>query len=287
MSLKLILAVAGGGDDDHETLAFAASLAAQHNSVVEILPAYPDTSIDMITLGLTLGASLSAQAIAELTAAEHELHTRIETAARRAADEADVAFGGSEGAPRMVVLERGLRPALALSRALVLADLVVIGQAYLKDAGRDGELLAQALLQHRAPVLVARGAADGLAGPAAIAWDGSPQAGRAVQRSLPLLAMASGLYVIQCISGLDPTAADPDISRLNAYLKLHGVGGGERLTVEGEAEGGALLAAARARNVTMLVAGAYGHSRMREAMFGGATRAFLGDVDGPSLLLSH
>jgi nucleotide-binding universal stress UspA family protein len=38
---------------------------------------------------------------------------------------------------------------------------------------------------------------------------------------------------------------------------------------------------------TLLVAGAWGHSRLREAVFGGATRTFLACKDGPSLLLAH
>jgi nucleotide-binding universal stress UspA family protein len=35
-----------------------------------------------------------------------------------------------------------------------------------------------------------------------------------------------------------------------------------------------------------MVAGAYGHARLREAVFGGVTRAML-LADGPSLLLAH
>ena len=286
MSLKHIVAIAAGGSEDAETLAFAADIAAQHDALVDILPVYPDTAIDMITLGMTLGATLSQQAIEELAAAERELQTRIETTARSAANAADVVFGPGEGAPRMVLMGRGLRPALALARGVTLADLVIIGQGYLTGAGRGGELLSQAMLQHRAPTLIARGRPEAMT-TAAIAWDGSGHAGRAVKAALPLLAMAREIHILQCVSSLDPTAADPDIDLLNDYLKLHGVGQGVQTLIEGASEGPALLAAAQGKQAGLLVAGAYGHSRLREAVFGGATRAFLGAEKGPSLLLAH
>ncbi|MBW8304444.1 MAG: universal stress protein, partial [Brevundimonas sp.] len=199
---------------------------------------------------------------------------------------ADLAFGGGEGGPRLSVLTRGLRPALALSRHAALADLVVIAQDGL-EIGAVEELLGQALIGDRAPVLIARGDPDRLSGPAAIAWDGSPQAGRAVRAALPLLAMASAIYVLQCVNSLDRQATDPDIDLLNAYLKLHGVGAGVATLVEGGDEGATLIAAAEGKQAGLFVAGAWGHSRLRETVFGGATRSFLGRKDGPSLLLAH
>ncbi len=286
MSLKRILALASGGAGDPSTLAFAAYLAAQHDAVVEVVPIYPDSAADLIALGITLGATLSSDAVQQLTDAEQGLQDRIESAARHAANEADVVFGPGEGAPRMTVLGRDLMPTVALSRQAALADVVVIAQDGL-EAPTAHDLLGQALLNDRTPVLIARGSPDRLAGPAAIAWDGSAQAGRAVKAALPLLAMASAIHVLQCVSSLDRQTADPDIDPLNAYLKLHGVGEGVATLVEGADEGVALIAAAEGKQAGLLVAGAWGHSRMRETVFGGATRSFLRRKDGPSLLLAH
>ncbi len=286
MSLKRILALAAGGSGDTAALAVAAWLAGQHDAVVEVVPVYPDSAIDMIALGMTLGATLSREAIEELAAAERSLQDRIESAARGAAEAADVVYGAGEGAPRLSVLTRGLRPALALSRHAALADLLVVGREGL-ESGPVDELLGQALLADRAPVLIARGDPDRLSGPAAIAWDGSPQAGRAVRAALPLLAMASAIHVLQCVNSLDRQATDPDIDLLNAYLKLHGVGAGVTTLLEGGDEGATLIAAAEGKQAGLFVAGAWGHSRVRETVFGGATRSFLGRKDGPSLLLAH
>lgn len=286
MSLKRILVLAAGGAGDDQALAFGASIAAQHVAQAEVVPVYEESAADMIALGMALGATLSRDAVEELAAAERTLQTRIEDAARRAANEADVVYGAGEGAPRLSVLTRGLRPALAVSRSAALADLVVLSRQA-AGGGPVRELLGQLLLADRAPVLVARGDPDRLAGPAVIAWDGSPQAGRAVRAALPLLAMASAIHVVQCVSGLDRLATEPDIDLLNAYLKLHGVGQGSPTLVEGEDEGAALMAAAEGKEAGLFVAGAWGHSRVRETVFGGATRSFLRHDNGPSLLLAH
>lgn len=286
MSIKSILALASGGPGDATALAFAAALASQHDAVVRCLPIYPDAAADMIALGMTLGATLSQQMLEEMTAAERQILSRIEQAARSAANEADVVFGVGEGAPRFSVLTRGLRPALALAQEAPLSDMTVIAHRE-AQSGMGRDLLARALLADRSAVLVARGDPQALSGAATIAWDGSAQAGRAVRAALPLLALASSTHILRCVSGLDPAAADPDVDRLNRYLKLHGVGEGVVTNVEGEDEGLALLAGAKAKQAGLLIAGAWGHSRLRELAFGGATRSFLHPADGPSLVLAH
>lgn len=286
MSLKHLIAIAAGGPGDVQGLGVAAGLARQHDGAVEVLPVYPDSTADMIALGMTLGATMSRETIEELAAAEGEIHNRVEAAAKAAAAAAEIVFGAGGGAPRMSVMVRGLRPPLMLTRAAPLSDLVIFGQGHLEQP-QARDMFDQCLLGERVPVMVARLDADALSGPAAIAWDGSAQAGRAVRAALPLLAMASEILILQCVTGLDQEATDPDISLLNAYLGLHGIGAGTPVRVEGADEGAALLATAKGRMATLLIAGAWGHSRLREAVFGGATRTFLGCKDGPNLLLAH
>ena len=41
------------------------------------------------------------------------------------------------------------------------------------------------------------------------------------------------------------------------------------------------------KGADLIVAGAYGHSRLREFVFGGVTKSLLRAIDGPSLLLAH
>lgn len=286
MSLKHILAIGAGGDGDDQALNLACSLARQYDGVVEVVPVYPDSTADMIALGITLGATLSPEAVEQLAAAERALQLRIEEAAHVAANGADIAFGPGHAGAHLSVLGRSLRPALTLSRHSALADLVVFGQGHL-DQGPSREVFDQSLLVDRAAVLIARHGADSLSGPAMIAWDGSAQAGRAVKAALPLLASAGEILILQCVTGLSRRGTDPDIDPLNAYLRRHGVGEGSAVLVEGEDEGTALMATAEARKAGLFIAGAWGHSRLREAVFGGATRSFLRRKHGPNLLLSH
>lgn len=76
---------------------------------------------------------------------------------------------------------------------------------------------------------------------------------------------------------LDRNAAAPDSDRLNTYPRLHGVG---------EGMVSLLIAAAKSKAAILAVAGAWGHSRLGEAAFGAAARAFLNGEDGPNLLLA-
>lgn len=116
-------------------------------------------------------------------------------------------------------------------------------------------------------------------GHAMIAWNDSTEAARAVADSLPLLARASQVTV----------AATDDMSGmadLFHYLRCHGIEASPyRLAPESDpAE--ALLRAVRASTAGMLIAGCYGHARVRELMFGGTTRSLLQHANVP-LLMSH
>ena len=83
------------------------------------------------------------------------------------------------------------------------------------------------------------------------------------------------------------TDADPAFGPLREYLKLHGVVGVERVELPEGPEGETLLRTACSLHASILVAGAYGHTRLREAVFGGATRTFIEATNSPSLLLAH
>lgn len=285
MTYKMIVALADGGEGDAETLAFAAWLAARHGATARVLPVFPDAAVDLVALGLTVGAALPQSTFDALADAAADLERRIAQTGRKACEAVDLAFGPGAG-PRMVIAERDRRPWLALSRAVVLADLLVIGQGFLRDRRAEG-LLAEGLLHLRTPVLIGRGDPERLAGAVAVAWDGSPQAGRAVRAAQPLLAGAARRLFLQNPDGLENPDTEPGFAPLLAYLEAHGIPAGETVSVRGGPEGEALVQAAQKEGAGLLAAGAYGHSRAREAVFGGATRAFLGARDGPSLLLAH
>ena len=171
------------------------------------------------------------------------------------------------------------------------ADLVVIG-------GRDGAvsrsladaLIDGALFDSGRPSLIvpAGGAGATIGAKPLIAWDGGPQAARAAREALPFLAEAAEVRV--CVAktyfGMARHGDEPgaDVAR---WLAGHGL----KVTVEvvdpGDASVAATLAErARAAGCDMIVMGGFGHSRLRESIFGGVTTELLDKPPMP-LLLAH
>jgi nucleotide-binding universal stress UspA family protein len=108
-----------------------------------------------------------------------------------------------------------------------------------------------------------------------------------VKAALPLLQMASGVFVLQNIEDApkDADAANPD--RLTSYLDQHDVANVATRPARGERVAPSLLAAARADQCELLVAGAYGRPRLYELVLGGTTRALTDAVEPPHVLLAH
>ncbi len=170
----------------------------------------------------------------------------------------------------------------ALSMQSRVSDVVVFDN----DAARGRGPLAQAFQQivaaEQRPTLVAR---PGLAvgGLAAVAWDGGKEASRAMRTALPLLQKASQVTIISCCTS---SQRDFNPGLLQTFLAARGVKADIQLIDAGGEVGPKLLGAAKAMAASLFVAGAYGHPRLQEFIFGGATKAFL-TGEGPSLFLSH
>jgi len=179
-------------------------------------------------------------------------------------------------------------PWSTLLRELPLADFVVVAASRAGGVGSFSGPLGESLMEARAPVFVARNDKPAAGRPAVVAWDGSLGAGRAVRAALPLLKDASRVAILQHVDEIDVDAgsrADP--ARLTSYLAAHDVAVDRVIQTHGRNIGAALLEAADDYGAALLVAGAYGHARLREALFGGATRAFLAARTGPHLFLAH
>ena len=121
-----------------------------------------------------------------------------------------------------------------------------------------------------------------------VAYDGGPQATRALHRAVPLLRAAKEVIVLNGC----PVSSTTGLRHLplldaGAYLARSGVEARiERFDDGGRDTGPALLAAARAAGAECIVMGAWGHSRIAQLVLGGATRQLLQHADVP-LFLSH
>ena len=177
--------------------------------------------------------------------------------------------------------------ALDLARC---ADLVLISRLERGSSITDPDMtLEQLMFDSGRPVLVVpkdyRGRHTGQR--IVIAWNGTLEASRAVFDSLPLLLAASGGNIrIICPPAPDKGPSQlPQGTDLAAALARHGIE-----TVVGPLPdhlfdaGSDILAQCTEFDADLLVMGAYGHSRVREYVFGGTTETVLNDARIPILI---
>ena len=179
-------------------------------------------------------------------------------------------------------------PARLLGDHSWLSDLVVVS-----SPGKDWKprfeappAAADVAVRSRAPVLIMPDGSRGFdcTGPAAIAWNGSPESCVAIRAALPILRQASAVHLltVEEADGYEfpPIEAAAYLSRQGIENELHELKQGSAPISD------ALLDAAAAQQATCLVMGAFGHSRLRENILGGVTRGMLQKATLP-LLLAH
>lgn len=168
------------------------------------------------------------------------------------------------------------------------ADLVVLPQPYGPDRGAELEPVVEAaLFEGRAPVLVVPDNVEPVAKPdrIVVAWNESRESLAAIRAAMPFLVAAQSVRI--CV--IDPPEHGPERSdpggMLSQMLARHGV----NCEIDVLSKTLPRVSDVLSRHVTdtdaqMLVMGAYGHSRFREAILGGATRNMLEKAPVPVLM---
>ncbi len=120
-----------------------------------------------------------------------------------------------------------------------------------------------------------------------IAWKASRESARAVFDALPILTRAETVQILEIKDRRDDgTSLAPDTS-IAAALGRHGIKPTVRTSMAADISvGDEILSRIADAGADLLVMGAYGHSRMRELVFGGATRHIARHMTAPTLL-SH
>jgi len=156
------------------------------------------------------------------------------------------------------------------------ADLIIIGQNFLSGDVSHTYDPGTIILKAGRPVLVVPQQIDRLeASRVLIAWKDTREARRAVRDALPFLKAAKEISIAVAKS---PVSEDTDgqIADVARYLERHHVSVGRRISaVANEDEEALLLDIAKEHHVDLIVAGAYGHTRLSEWIFGGVTRGLL------------
>lgn len=283
MAYKTITTIVTSADKAKAAIDAAGQLAQALDAHLEILA----LGIDRTQMGYSyLGGGGAVLLQVSVDRAEAEAK-ETEAAARSAA----TSFGPT--------LRWSLDSAIAQSGGIVdlvslrtrFSDLVVLPVPYGHGIGNDAEAVVEsALFEGSAPVLVLpNGAAPAQNWPnhVVIGWNQSREAMAAIRRALPLLKMAKSVN----IAVIDPPnhgaeRSDPG-GALCQMLVRHGVKAEVSVLARTLPRVSDVLKRhVLDQNADLLVMGAYGKSRFREAILGGATRNLLESTEVP-VLMAH
>jgi nucleotide-binding universal stress UspA family protein len=118
-----------------------------------------------------------------------------------------------------------------------------------------------------------------------IAWNCSPEQARATAFAMPLLRRAARITVLTVEGGAG--VPGPSGEQLCRQLQSHGIATSPKTVgLGGRSTGETILATARELDCDLLIKGAYTQSRLRQMIFGGATRHILTNATIP-VLLAH
>lgn len=270
MSWARIIAPLSGGAGDKAAIAAAALLAEPFGAELAAVYTPADVADVMPWMGEGFLGGVQSTALESL----REAAAAGETNARAALD------GCAYAKKQFISLQTPVWAGLSAESRL--SDVVVFTNDPPRGRGPLAEAFQQMVADEQRPVLIAR---DGFktGGVVAVAWDGGKEASRAARLAVPLLEKASRVVILAAPKA-SSRAFDP--SRLQAYYAARGVAADLEIMPDSGDAAPLLLHSAKKVDANILVAGAFGHPRLQEFIFGGTTRTLLA-ADQPSLFLSH
>lgn len=277
MGIKTILSVVTAPESALAELTPAMTAAREQDAHLDVLCLGVDrTQTGYYYAGATAFVHQETLERADLDARE------IEAAVTRVMTGAGLRWG-AEGA----VAQLGAISPLVGQRAR-FADLVIASLPYGEGRGSEHEAIVEAaLFDGAAPVLIVPAAAKVTLQPrrVVVAWNQSDEALSAIRKALPILKAAE----LVDITVIDPPIHGPERSdpggALSQWMARHGI----RAEVSVLAKTMPKISDVIHRHVSdssadMVVMGAYGHSRFRQSILGGATRNMLEEARVPVLM---
>jgi nucleotide-binding universal stress UspA family protein len=262
-----------------DTLAHATATAEAHEAHLDVLC----LGVDRSQSGYYYAGASAIVLQETITRAQDEAEA-IESRARKVLGDSTLRWSAEAGVCQLADLGRHVA---AHAR---FADIVVLPQPYGEGRGAEVEPVTEAaLFEGRTPVLTVPAGSTPAPHPKRIllAWNESGEALGAMRAALPLLAAAEVVHVVV----VDPPKHGPERSdpggAVAQYLSRHGA----KVEIDVLSKtlprvSDVLLRHAGDMDADLVVMGAYGHSRFREAIFGGATRAMLEEATLP-VFMAH
>ncbi|MCW5745377.1 MAG: universal stress protein [Alphaproteobacteria bacterium] len=269
MPLRTLIVHGDSSDSLSTRVALAIAVAREHDAKLTVV--YP---LEGAAATLMYAEHVPLAAIQQQIEAERQRATEIRAsvAERVAREGVRLDWRTMEG-----------RPASLLTSAGAVADAIVMSQ---DEEDAELPLVATVVLTAGRPVLCVprRGSFSTCGRRVIVAWNGSREATRAMHDSLPFLQRAEQVQLFAADAATEGAASLEDAA---AHLAAHGAKVElRRGQVDDKDAGAAILDAAATFGADLIVMGAYGHSRLREWVFGGATRTVLHAMTIPTLLSS-
>ncbi len=269
MALRDILAIITCETENSSALAYAEQLADASNGnltvlVINWLPAPP-----LAVEGWVMDVDWS------------RLVTQSRDALTSQVQALKAAFSGKPHREiKSLLLQQGNEQA-AVAPECRLSDVIIVGRPESQTAHFTMPLIEAVLFGSARPLIsVPPGwKSGGMPQTVAICWNGTREATKAMGDAMPFIEAAKRAVVLTI--GDDPAPAQA----VGRHLAHHGVSA-QSLTVDpaGRNEAEAIRDEARAAGADLVVMGGYGHSRLREYVFGGATRDMLTAASLPTLM---
>jgi nucleotide-binding universal stress UspA family protein len=286
--IKTILVTAAGTETDPASFAAALAVARPFGAHLDVLHVRSDPTGAAVAMASDGGSgALTAGLIDQL---EQDARNR-EAAAKQsfsrfcseaALAETDAPPRGAAGKPSAGWhVETGDEPRWVAAYGLT-ADLILIARTPEEEIGRS--TLEAALLETGRPLLIP--AASGMPSSVdrvAIAWKPTAQASRAVALAMPFLLRAKEVAILTVE---EPPGDHGPADRLVRNLAWHGCTARSEQLRQGHEGAAATLLKAAGERADLLVMGGYGHSRLREWVFGGFTQHALAEAP-LAVLMAH
>lgn len=287
MTIRSILVPLAADAADRRGLVAAGRLAQRFDAHVTALYVEPDPDDLLMAMASAGGGAYFSDEIVRSIKQQGE--TRRAAAERtftqwQAGSSVPLAAKGRSAGTFGTELAIAVGPIESVTRDYALvADLVVTVVPGKGEIDRR-ILLESALIDAGRPLLALPpdGAMLEAVSRAAIAWNGSIEASRAVSAALPLLQGAAEVRVLHA----GEAGAAGSLDQVVAFLAWHGVPAAAQELGAGALPSDLIAAEVETSRADLLVMGAYTHSRVRELVLGGVTRDMLDSAPVP-LLLSH
>ena len=277
MKWASILAVTDGAAGSDTAMAAAIDLGQRFGARVECLHVANDPRDLLPYVGEGMSGTALEQVMASVEASNARRREAIDVSFKRLCSDPGLPVVGPEetvAAGRFAVCLNvvvGRQPE-EIERLGRLNDVIVMAHPALTESDESASMDAALFGTGRPVIVVPAEAKKGFGSKVAVAWDGSREGALAATAALPLLQAAGEVVVIAALEGGD----EIEPSTLARYLAGHGVAAKTwSYTPGGETISEGLLDQADHAGADCLVMGAYGHSRLRERILGGATEGVL------------